>query len=580
MKTAARLIVVLVVAALASACAGIPSSGPVQKVADDADLGQSAVRYSPARPAPDASPEQIVRGYLDAMLAFPASSRTASAFLTPAAARGWASSSRVLVYAEPDVVGSQDRINRGESDTQLESPVSVRLGFTVDAELDRQGRYTRRAKATALDYRLEQVKGQWRIANPQEGLLVNRKFFEDYYRTFNLFYFDRAAQRLVPDPVHLVVGDQLATTLMTSLTGGPPGDDEATRTFVPERSALRPSVPVSEDGVADVEFTQEFRDLTAAARDRLSAQIVSTLRQVPGVEGVQIVGRSTALTAGGEEVQPVQAWGGFGPSTARGRAYAVVGGAVVEIDNGTPRPISGSWGKDARGARFIAVSEAGVAGVLPGGNRVRLTNRDGTDAQTIRGAGFIGPDWDSDGNLWLVDRAAAGTRVTVVDAAGARTIGASDVAGIEVDAFKVSPDGARYAVTGGGSDADELYVGRVLRDAKDQVVALGAPKRVFTSAQSPRSASWSSDTELMFLADSRAGVQVYQARIDGSETTSEVSRSGSLLPEIGADTLAVGQGQSPVLYVTDELDRLWVLPPQGSWTAIKTSEVTGLSYGR
>lgn len=575
-----RFLATLVVAALASGCAGIPSGGPVQKVADDTDLGQSAVRYSPARPQQGASPEQIVRGYLDAMLAFPASSRTASAFLTPDAAQKWTSSSRVLVYAEPDVLGPQDRINRGETDAQPQSPVSVRLGFTVDAELDGQGRYTRRGEATALSYTLEQVRGEWRIANPQEGLLVNRKFFADYYRTFNLYYFDRPARRLVPDPVHLVVGDQLATTLLTSLAGGPPGDGESTRTFVPERSALRPSVPVSEEGVADVEFTRDLRDLDDSARDRLSAQIVWTLRQAPDVEGVQIVGRSIALTAGGEEVQPVQAWGGFGPSTARGRAYAVVGGAIVEIDDGTTRPLRGPWGKDARGAQFIAVSEEGIAAVLPGRDRVRLTNRDGSGARTIRGAAFIGPDWDSDGTLWLVDRVSAGTRVRVVDDGEERTIQASGVSGLEVGSFKPSPDGARYAVTGAGADAGELHVGRILRDAKDRVVALEAPKRVYTSAPSPRSASWSSGTELTFLADSQSGVQVYQARIDGSETMSEVARSGSLLPDIEADTLAVGQGASPALYVTDRQDRLWILPPEGSWTLIKSPEVTGLSFGR
>jgi hypothetical protein len=68
----------LVTVLVLSACAGIPTSGPVTKVAAADDLGQSAVRYTPARPLRGASPEQIVRGFLDAMLAFPTSSRTAA----------------------------------------------------------------------------------------------------------------------------------------------------------------------------------------------------------------------------------------------------------------------------------------------------------------------------------------------------------------------------------------------------------------------------------------------------------------------------------------------------------------------
>jgi hypothetical protein len=572
------LLTVVAVAAVSS-CAAIPSSGPVTRVADDGDLGQSAVRYSPANPQPGASPEQIVRGFLDAMLAYPTSSRTAAAFLTPAAARIWSASSQVRVYAAPEV-SAREPANRGGLRSEPHGGVRVRVGFTEEAQLDRQGRYSRRAVPADQSYSLQLVDGQWRIVNPQDGLLVTTKFFTDYFRPFNLFFFDRPGRRLVPEPVYLVAGDQLATTLVASLAVGPAREAiEAARTYVPSLGALRPSVPVSADGVADVEFTQDFRALSPSARDHLSAQIVWTLRQVPGIEGVQLLGGTTALTAGGDEVQPVQAWGGYGPTTARGRAYAVIDGAVVEIDGGQAKPISGSWGKDARGARYVAVSEAGVAGVLTGRDRVRLTSRDGADVRTITGSGFIAPDWDSDGVLWLVDRDAAGTRVRIVDGNGQRTVDAGKVADLRVDGFELSPDGSRYAVTGGGADTGTLYVGRVLRNAKDEILGLAAPHPVFTTASAPRQASWLSGTELAFLADSPAGVQVYQAAIDGSETTSEVSRS-ALLPDVGADALAIGPGSSPVLYITDRDHRLWSLDPDGSWTMLKTPEVTGLTFGR
>lgn len=566
-----------------SACVAIPSSGPVTKVADDGGLGQSAVRYSPARPLVGATPQQIVRGYLDAMLAFPTSPRTASAFLTPTAADAWSSSSQVRVYTLPLVADAQPLDDGSVPRDQPNGPMTVQVGFTEDAQLDQQGRYTRRGGAASITYSLEKIEGEWRISNPQDGLLVNRKFFDDYYRSFNLYFFDRPGRRLVPDPVYVVVGDQLATTLMASLAGGPPSDpDEAVRSYVPPRSDLRPSVPVSPGGVADVQFGKDFADLTSAARDHLSAQVVWTLRQVPEVEGVQVVGDATALTAGGDEVQPVQAWGGYGPSTARGRAYAVIDGRVDEIDDGETEPISGTWGQDARGAEFVAVSESGVAGVLPGRTRLRLTARDGTSPRTIRGSRLIGPDWDSDGRLWVVDRLSGGTRVRVVtgDEQSVIDVAVGDLAGLDVQTFKISPDGTRYAVTVAGADGGELFVGSVLRDAQDRVVGLAGPTRVFTTAAAPRSASWSSSTELSFLADSEAGVQIYQAAIDGSVTTSEVSRSGALLPDVAAENLAVGAGGSRVLYVTDVQDRLWFLPDDGTWRLINTPKVTGLTFGR
>jgi hypothetical protein len=581
LRTTVGVAVAAVAVAVLSACAGIPSSGPVVQVPDDGDLGQSAVRYAPARPQAGASPEQVVRGYLDAMLAFPTSTRTAASFLTPDAARGWAPTSQVRVYSQSEVAGVPDTAARDNPDEGPPGRVSVRLGLTEQARLDQQGRYSAGGGPTSVTYTLEQVDGQWRIADPQDGLLVTQKFFDDYFRSFDLYFFDRPGQRLVPEPVYLVVGDQLATSLVSSLVGGPAtGAREATRTYVPSRSTLRPSVPVSSDGVADVEFTSDFSDLAGASRDRLSAQVVWTLRQVPGVERVQVVGGTTALSAGGDEAQPVQAWGGFGPSTARGRAYAVVDDRVVEVDDGRTEPVSGTWGSDARGAETVAVAESGVAAVLPGGDAVRLTSRQGTKPRTVQGNDFVEPDWDTDGQLWLVDRAGGGTRVRVVADGAETAVDVRGVGALDVDDFSLSPDGTRYAVGARGAGGGELYVGRVLRDVTDQVMGLGDPARVPTSVPSPRSVSWSSSTELAFLGDSQAGVQVYQVSIDGSETTSEVSRSRSLLPDVGARTLAIGQGRSQFLYVTDRRDRLWYLPPGGSWRTLDTSPVTGLTVGR
>src|SRR4051794_17819196 len=91
---------VLVVLAV-SACAGIPSSGPVTRVEDDQGLDGSTVRYSPAGPVEGGTPEQIVRGFLDAMLAYPTSTRTAAAFLAPESAKKWNPATRLSVYSAP-----------------------------------------------------------------------------------------------------------------------------------------------------------------------------------------------------------------------------------------------------------------------------------------------------------------------------------------------------------------------------------------------------------------------------------------------------------------------------------------------
>ncbi len=565
-----------------SACAGIPSSGPVTKVADDGGLGESTVRYTPARPAEGASPREIVRGYLDAMLAYPASSGTATAFLTPEGAKQWSPSAGVRVYssvglAGPTLAAGED----AETTDKARNPVDVETRLVEDARLDRQGHYTRRGRPAAVTYRLERVDSEWRIANPQAGLLVSRKFFDDYFRPFNIYNFDRPGQRLVPDPIHVLVGDQLATGLVTSLARGPAGPTAAAvRTYVPPLSSLRPSVPVSDQGVADVEFNADFAAMSEAAENHLSAQLVWTLRQVSDVTAVRLAGSTGVLSGGGAAVQDITSWGGYGPSVARGHAYALRGDRVVQIDGDRIKRLSGAWGKDARGAVAVGVSEDGVAGVLPGRRVVRVTDRKGGAARTFAGSRFITPHWDGDGHAWLVDRPGSRTRVRLVTDDQIRTLEVGNLAGLDVRTFDLSPDGSRYAATVQGTDGASIRIGWVRRDTQDRILGLGDASRVYTTARSPRSVTWSSGTELSYFADSQSGRQVYTTTIDGSSTSGGLARGGALLPDVNAGTLAIGTGPTPDRYAVDARERLWFLAPGESWRLLADSRFTSLTYGR
>jgi hypothetical protein len=581
-KTVRRSALAVVALLAVSACAGIPSSGPVTKVADNDGLGESTVRYSPARPAEGASPQQIVRGYLDAMLAYPASSGIATAFLTPAGAKEWSPSAGVRVYSSigfsgPTLAAGED----GETTDKTRNPVEIETRLVEDARLDQRGHYTRRARPAELTYRLERVDSEWRIANPQVGLLVSRKFFEDYFRPFNVYNFDRPGRRLVPDPIHLLVGDQLATGLVTSLARGPAGATAgAVRTYVPPLDTLRPSVPVSADGVADVEFSADFSAMSESVENHLSAQIVWTLRQVPDVSADQLAGTTTVLTGSGAAAQDITSWGGYGPSIARGHAYALSDNRVVQIDDDSVKRLSGAWGRNARGAVSVGVSEDGVAGVLAGRDVVRVTNRKGTDAHAYAGSRFIAPRWDDDGNVWLLDHQGSRTRVRLVTGDEIRTLYTGRLAGLDVTTFALSPDGSRYAVTVQGAGGASIRVGWVKRDAKDRILGLGNPIGVYALARAPRSVSWSSGTELSYLAESQSGRQVYTTAIDGSLTSGGLSRGGVLLPDVGASALAFGTGQTSNRYAVDSRNRLWFLSPGGSWRLLSGIKVTGLTYGR
>jgi hypothetical protein len=549
-------------------CAAIPSSGPVTEVVDDTGFGQSTVRYSPALPTDGALPGEVVRGYLDAMLAYPSSTRTATAFLTPSAARRWNRQSGVTVYGDAQVaVPPED----GRTRSDAGSTAVVTVDSAASGHLDAQGRYEQRRGRFGVEYRLEQVKGEWRITNPQPGLMVTEKFFDDYFRPFNLYFFDRPAGRLVAQPIHLLVEDGLAAALITALARG---DESAqTRTFVPRLDDLRATVPVS-DAVADVGFTAGSR--SASDVERLSAQVVWTLRQAPDVDGVRISVGTGAVQPRGAAVQPVTGWAEYGLAGDADAVHGLVDDQVVEVDGTDVSPISGPWGKGADGASAVAVTDERIALVAGDRETVRVATLDGDVQRSLDGTGLIDPASDVDGRFWLVDRPGGDTRVRVVGEDVA-TLDASALSGLRVRSIDISPDGARYAVTVGSGAGSSVQVGRVVRDAEGVATGLGTPSTVSGAAEEVRSAVWADAARVSFLADTESGIQVRTALIDGSAITG--STAGSLLPEVDTTRLVVGEGDT-TSYATDARGRLWHVGSRGTWLQVDTERIDSLVRSR
>lgn len=567
-------VVAVAACALVGACAGIPSSGPVEKITDDRGLEQSTVRYAPVGPSRGASPQQIVRGYLDSMLAYPVSTGTAASYLSPDAAQVWKSSAGVTVYAEPEVtLPGRPRPLPGRTG------VDVVLRTDEDARLDRQGHYSRSTGERSRTYRLEQVNGEWRITNPQDGVMVTRTYYDSYFRPFPLYFFDASGERLVSDLVHLAVGEQLPTALMTSLARGPSQTPGTLRTYVPSVGSLRPSVTVGAADVADVEFSTSLTRLSVAERDRLAAQIVWTLRSVSSLQGVRIFGGNVVLAGGGNRVQAIEAWTRFGPPKRSEDAYALVDDTLVEIDDATVQPVSGRWGRDAGGAVAAAVSDDAVAAVLSGRDEVRITDRAGRKPSSVEGTDVIAALWDLDERLWLLDRPGSSTRVRVVEDRRERGVESEALDGLDVDSFALSPDGGRFAASASDGGTTSVYVGSVRRDPDDRIIGLGEARRLDIGVDDPHSVTWVSSTRVGFLGASETGVQLHEVGLDGTDRTGGATGGGPLLPDVGATTLAGGTSEDAARWVVDAMGRLWHLPADGSWRLADERRFSGLSTG-
>lgn len=566
--------VTVVAATVLTACAGIPTDGPVRSVRSDDDAARTTVRYSPAGPRVGASPEEIVRGYLDAMLAYPITTATASEYLTPSAAAAWRAGRSTTVYGPHTVAQVASRPDESDAEDGTVGASVVRLRAATKAVLGSTGRYAT-GDDVDLRLRLVRIRGQWRIANPPAGTMVSTRFFEDYYRPFDIYFFDRPGERLVPQVVHLPVGGQLPTALVAALAAGP-SDTRFLRSYVPSRSSLRPSVPVS-NGTADVAFTVDLGSRERGRLNRLAAQVVWTLRQVPELSGVRVNGGTAVVSPSGQPVNQMTDWGRFGPPGSSSVAYALVRNRVRQLDGGRLARIPGPWGEDARGATRVAVGDESAAGVVDGGTAVRVQSLDGGRPRIVPGEDVRALTWDAVGRLWVVDRPGGRTRVRAGSPSDLRTIPTTGLGDLGVTTVAVSPDGGNVLLSGRRSGRDTVVVAPVARDGSGDPVRVGTPRRLAAGVVTVRAAGWLEPSVVEVLGGTRLGLQVRQVSLDGSGLTSGVGGGAALAPDLDLDRLVRGSAADPPRWAIDRRGRLWYLPPGQTWELVPSARVTDLS---
>jgi hypothetical protein len=571
-----RALVGALVLALLAACSGIPTGGPVRQADRDDDRGGSTVRYAPAPPAPGATPVEVVSGWLDAMLAYPASTGVAEQYLTEEAADRWNPASGTHVYRDARL---QPSLGTGPEDRTETGTTRVALSSRGLLDLDPRGRVTDVAATQDRVITLQRVGDEWRISSPPDGLFVSEKYYADYYRAFDVYFFDRGGRRLVPSVVHLPAGDRLATSLVASLARGPADPTAQLRSYLPGLGELRPAVPVDGNGVAEVDLGPEVARLSGADRGRLAAQLVWTLRQVRDVTGVRVRGGSTLISPNGLAVQPIDSWERYGPRPVDSGPFAVVGGdgggrAVVEIAGRSAEPVPDSWDVDPAATSEVAVGASRIATLSRDRSVLVVRTRSGASRLEVPTVRPVALAWTPGDPLRVVDP--PGTlRVRVVDRRGVRDVEVGDaLAGLDVTSFATSPDGGRYALTTAGDG--RVLVGAVRRDADDRVVGLSAPRALRWDVGRPGSVAWVDGSHVAFMGDTELGRQVFEGLVDGTDLEGGTAGGAPVLPDVAAGDLVVDGEQR---WTVDRRDRLWYLAPRSTWTRLDVGAVSSLSPG-
>ncbi len=519
----ARPLLALTAALVLSSCVRLPTTGPVvvEKGNGEATTVQGPFTHPPP-PHPGDSPQEIVKGFLNAMTATPIQIPVAKKFLTRQAQSDWRPQTRTIVYTSAPVSGG------------LRVSVQLHGAHALGARGNWEGRLPPADSTVALPMRPE-APGRWRIAKAPDAFIVPELWYQQHFQAATLYFFDPTGRILVPEPVHLPEGDQLATFLVRALLMGPQSSlSQVARSFIPPGLSPAPSVTVSRQGVAQVTLKgPDPGPLPPKTTDLMLAQLAWTLRQEPSVKTFQVTiagrhvtdstGSSTFLVSGYRRYDPTD-------SLASAQLYALRNGRLVSGQAARLTAVDGPFGTAAVGIGPFAVSldDTRIAGVTP----YRLLTgpvRGASEVhQVYAGAGpLLRPSWDFAGRLWDIERSPRGARVVVVIGGKHHLVHVAGVSGQQVKRFLVSRDGSRLVAVVRGERADQLLVSRIRYDARGGVLGATDTRRLpWQAGGGPRitDIGWGSPTTVYVLHQlTHQYAEVRQIAVDGSTTQSEAS---------------------------------------------------------
>lgn len=565
------LVAALALLLCATGCVTLPSSGPVRtEPVREQQEDEAPVDFTPGGPERGAAPIEIVRGFLTAMQATPLNTSVARQFLSTESSTAWVPERGTVVYSTDSITALGQDVLLDLSDTVRLDGRGAWLGASGDAT-----------------YTMDMVRegGEWRIDAPPDRLLIPTDHFETRFQQYNLHFFDKSAQLLVPEPVYVPTGAQATTFLVTGMLRGPaPELLGVERTFLPARTRLDDiSVPVTPDGTAEVPLSDEILDLGNEQLTRAFAQLAWTLRQVSGVTRLRVTVDGSPLEAPGQGPDvDVDAFPEYDPavSWASQSLFGIRDGRVVTQIEGDERRVSGAFGSLDLGLREIGVDLAGerIAGTTRDGrvlvaarSRVTGTAPDEDDTVEVYSGGdrLLPPAWDLHGQLWLVDDTPGGAEVYVVRNDVARRVEVDGVTGADVRSFVLSRDGTRFVAVLDRSGGDVVRIARVESEPSGRVRGLTPSERLDVSGLGIfriRDIGWRSPGTLAVLtAPTRTTSQVLVVKIDGSSTAEESTSDAEVFRSRTRDVVTSPALSAP-LYLRTPDGVFYALAATGRWT--------------
>ncbi len=563
-RRARRAVSLAAVTALAvlAGCAEIPTQGPVAQ-GDVVLTENDALFLQVYGPDANATPEQIVRGFLSAQAAgVNEAFATAREFLTERASQEWDPYGQVTVYsgdlgltmshapsADGDAEDAARATEQPAPDLATVDQVVMSGPANVAGVVDVAGQYVEASNDARQDVSFvltKDVAGQWRIDEVADGVLVSQPNFASVYRSTPVYFLSQDLTTLVPE-LRWFPQRNIATNAVRALLAGPSEwMRDAVVSGAPAGTSLSvEAVAVDSAGTASVDLTGPVLAADEDQRALLSAQLEATLQRISGVSGVALTVGGAALT-----VKPH-------PDLERdpapeGPALGVREGTVVSLDGRQLSPVVGMPSLVSLDPTALAVRDGVVVARL-GRDRLARLATGGEVTDLLAEPGVVAPSVDRFGWVWTASERVDGGLIAVRASDGMRMDVVVDwLAGQDVRQVRVSRDGARVAVLSAGPEGTQVEVAGIVRDPDGGPQRVNASVPVGGSLASASDAAWVDEVTVAVLGDPSDG------QAPGVATSVALVPVGgqteSLQPVESADGIAAGRGKRAVYVRTDSGD--------------------------
>lgn len=409
MRTLAALL--CLIAALASGCAGVPSSSAPQAI------GTVERQSAPdlPEPTPGMDPDVLLREFLKAT-ADPANRHLAARqFLTDSASAAWDDAGSALLI---------DRVVFVE--TRSSDRVSVTMRADILGSLSDIGVFETAAGALPDPGPIElvQTPGGWRIDKLPNGVFLDWQQFQETYKRYTLYFADPTGKTVVPDPRYVAVADPdlLATELVTKLIGGArPELANSVRNLLQPPLRLRGPVTRADGGKTGVGRGYggariELEGLATTdphSRQLVAAQLIWTLARatiggpyVINADGLPLDERF----ADGWEAKDVAATDPGADDGAAAGLHGLLGGSLVAVDAQQAPRVPGQFGQmpDQRAAalsrngRAVATVVTQRQGQPDAAASLWIGPLGEVAVESTNGRTISRPTWALDDAVWVV----------------------------------------------------------------------------------------------------------------------------------------------------------------------------------